>query len=193
MIQKSILFVAAVLLLSACSSNFSLMKRRYTKGYYVTSSKHTATPKHATEIRKNPAAGGQPEVVIVTSSAPTTDVAAPAKANQNYAAPASSSTKRSASPSQAAKKAAPVKETKHLQAAKQEAAKDIQSKKVADSGAKLIIMVILCFFWFLNLIAIYMHDGDITLNFWITLLLDFTFIGGIIFSLLVVLDIVDLR
>ena len=57
----------------------------------------------------------------------------------------------------------------------------------------LIILIILCFLWWLNLIAVYLHDGKkITLNFWITLLLDFTLIGGIIFSLLVVLDIINL-
>lgn len=60
------------------------------------------------------------------------------------------------------------------------------------SGAPLIILIILCFLSFLNLIAVYIHDGGITLNFWITLILDFTFIGGVIFSLLVVLDVVDL-
>ncbi|MBL7916998.1 MAG: YqaE/Pmp3 family membrane protein [Bacteroidia bacterium] len=56
----------------------------------------------------------------------------------------------------------------------------------------MIVLIILCFLWWLNLIAVYLHDGDITLNFWITLLLDLTFIGGVIFSLLVVLDVVNL-
>ena len=39
----------------------------------------------------------------------------------------------------------------------------------------------------------YLHDGkEITLNFWVDLLLYLTFIGWIIFGVLVVLDIVNL-
>jgi uncharacterized membrane protein YqaE (UPF0057 family) len=61
------------------------------------------------------------------------------------------------------------------------------------SDGNLILMVILCLFPFINLIAIYMHDSGVTTNFWITLLLDVLFfLPGIIFALLVVLDVVNL-
>ncbi|MCB0410658.1 MAG: hypothetical protein KDD29_10595, partial [Flavobacteriales bacterium] len=58
----------------------------------------------------------------------------------------------------------------------------------------LVLLVILCFFWMLGLISVYIHDGKkITLNFWITLILYLLgWIPGIIFSLLVVLDAVNL-
>ena len=61
------------------------------------------------------------------------------------------------------------------------------------SGGMLVLMIILCLFPFINLIPVYMHDGGITLNFWITLILDILgALPGIIFSLLVVLDVVSL-
>lgn len=75
---------------------------------------------------------------------------------------------------------------------------NIQSQEVVtgrgggSGGTNKVLLVILCLFWILNLLAVYLHDGSITLNFWITLLLDLTFVGGIIFSILVVLDVVDL-
>ena len=69
-----------------------------------------------------------------------------------------------------------------------------KSKKAGDSDTNLIVLVILCLFPFINLIAIYLKDSkSITLNFWITLILDFLFfLPGIIFALLVVLDVVNL-
>jgi cobalamin biosynthesis Mg chelatase CobN len=60
------------------------------------------------------------------------------------------------------------------------------------SGGMLVLMIILCLFPLINLIPVYLHDGSVTLNFWITLVLDLIVIGGIIFSLLVVLDVVSL-
>jgi len=60
------------------------------------------------------------------------------------------------------------------------------------SGATLVLLVILCLFPLINLIPVYITDGGITLNFWVTLLLNLTFIGAVIFSLLVVLGVVSL-
>ena len=63
----------------------------------------------------------------------------------------------------------------------------------SDSDTNLIILIIFCFFPILSLVAMYLHDGNsITLNFWIDLLLYLTFIGYIIFALLVVLGIINL-
>ncbi len=56
----------------------------------------------------------------------------------------------------------------------------------------LIILVILCLFPILALIAIYLKDGkSITLNFWIDLILHFVFLYWL-FALLVVLDVINL-
>src|SRR6218665_850005 len=187
MLQKFILFLSATLLLSACSSNLSLMKRRYTKGYYVSSTRHNSTDKHAVELKKSPA---KPQPVADSSPAAETAVAnAPAevlniapveKSGPSNSAPAAPSKKASSpetAPSKTNKKTEAVSAIQSLtDDAKQE--KSRESAK-ASSDAKLIIMVILSLFIFINLIAIYMHDDDITLNFWITLILDFTIIGGI--------------
>ncbi len=57
----------------------------------------------------------------------------------------------------------------------------------------LIVEIIFCFIPILSLIAMYLKDGkSITLNFWVDLILYITFIGWIIFGLLVVLDVVNL-
>ena len=74
--------------------------------------------------------------------------------------------------------------------------KATKSKKAANGessgGVALLILIILCLFPLINLIPVYITDGGITLNFWITLILNLTYIGAVIFSLLVVLGIVSL-
>lgn len=61
------------------------------------------------------------------------------------------------------------------------------------SGGMLVLMVILCLLPPLNLIPVYLHDGSLTMNFWLTLILDVLFVlPGIIFSLLVIFDVVSL-
>jgi hypothetical protein len=195
MLQKFILFISATLLLSACSSNFGLMKRRYSKGYYVSSARHHQAEKHAVETKKS-LVKQQPEAVetiVVNAPAQILNMAPAAAPEQIMASPAAPS-KKAARPTIASVKIEKkVDAASTLQALQKPVKQEKNLEKTSDADTKLIIMVILSLFPFINLIAIYMHDNDITLNFWITLLLDFTFIGGIIFSLLVVLDIVDLR
>ena len=68
----------------------------------------------------------------------------------------------------------------------------LKSGKAAADDTNTILLVILCILWWLNLVAVYLHDGrKFTKNFWITLVLDFTVIGGIVFSILVILDIIN--
>lgn len=62
----------------------------------------------------------------------------------------------------------------------------------ASGGVALVVLVILCLFPLINLIPVYITDGGITLNFWVTLILNLTYIGAVIFSLLVVLGVVSL-
>lgn len=67
------------------------------------------------------------------------------------------------------------------------------TRKGGDIDDTTILLIVFCFFPILSLIAMYLHDGkEITLNFWVDLLLYLTFIGWIIFGVLVVLDIVNL-
>lgn len=77
--------------------------------------------------------------------------------------------------------------------AKKEMKKTESSNRAALSGGMLVLCVILCLFPFINLIPVYIHDGSVNMNFWLTLILDILFfLPGIIFSLLVVLDVVSL-
>ncbi|MCE9539465.1 MAG: hypothetical protein K8R85_09635, partial [Bacteroidetes bacterium] len=71
--------------------------------------------------------------------------------------------------------------------------KKINKLKANANDDQTILLVILSIFPILALIAIYIKDGKkITLNFWVDLILHLTFVGYIIFALLVVLDIVSL-
>ena len=61
------------------------------------------------------------------------------------------------------------------------------------TDSQLIFLVILSLFPIFALLAMYIKDGhQVTLNFWVDLLLHLTVIGYIIFALLVVFDIVNL-
>lgn len=61
------------------------------------------------------------------------------------------------------------------------------------SGGMLVLMIILCLFPFINLIPVYLHDDSVTMNFWLTLILDVLFaLPGIIFAILVVLDVANI-
>lgn len=199
MIQKLILFLSATLLLSACSSNFGLMKRRYTRGYYVSSARHHQAAKQAepatatVKQQPQPASHRSPETAVANAPEATVSQVQVTLPEQVIALPNSSSKKAAHPTAKQAKQEKKQESLSAVQLLKEPVKQEKNLEKMADDDAKLIIMVILCLFPFINLIAIYMHDNDITLNFWITLILDFTFIGGIIFSLLVVLDIVDLR
>ncbi|MGZ3900414.1 MAG: hypothetical protein ACXVNM_06355 [Bacteroidia bacterium] len=196
MINKFILPLLAVLLLGSCANKFSLVKRKYNKGYYLDMSRNNSQKKH------------DAEKALVLKTRPVKSVAQinePAASDIRVSEMKPFELQNEVAASPVTKKNTVTKEIKPLTASADKViaitpsikpltlkALDFKSGK-ASSDSNLIILVILCFLWWLNLIAVYIHDGKkITLNFWITLLLDFTFIGGVIFSLLVVLDIVNL-
>ncbi len=81
--------------------------------------------------------------------------------------------------------------TAKIKAASSSIKQKAKSSNSAGGGDGIIVLyVILCLFPLINLIPVYLHDGSVTMNFWLTLILDLlTVIGGIIFSILVVLDV----
>lgn len=127
-----------------------------------------------------------PEIITTTNNAPI--IVANAHTNVNTHnnvssdLTASANTKTSFAPKAAIKPVADKKEN------------TANTQKKGSSDTNLIIMVILCLFPFINLIPVYLHDGkSLTLNFWVTLILDcLFFLPGIIFALLVVLDVFSL-
>lgn len=197
--NKLLLYLAGLLLLSSCAGT-GLMKRRYTKGYYVSHSKSTKQPAVQETVPLTKAAvqaAPQRENVTPANDITTAPVLAPmvkaipvselAKAEQRYA-----SAKNSPAALASAKSEPLVKASDNFRPLVMPSTA-MNTQRTGDSSkVELLIMVILCLFPFINLIPVYLHDKGVTLNFWLTLILDFTLIGGVIFALLVILDIVNL-
>jgi len=202
MIRSITLALSAVILLSSCAGKFSLLKRKYTKGFYVSSSKGRHTKNRNTDHEK---VALHQKAVKPLETSPLAEVVkvtpqefAPLIKTQALNTPKTAPVEVKTGKDLLAQAASvPVtepithkaKSVKPLDLSKQHIV--LNSK---DDDAMFIVLVILCFFWWLNLISVYIHDKhQVTTNFWVTLLLNLTFIGGIIFSLLVVLDVVDLN
>ncbi len=199
MLRKIIYPVIALILLSSCANKFSLQKRKYSKGFYFASAKNNSKKDESVKVShlkaKPVSTTLTDEKIVKTDFIPSTETIEPfvkitpgtekqfPKLTQSNPAIVASVNKDVIQTEKTFKNVALKSEFKNSL---------IPAKGSSDTN--LIIMIILCLFIFINLIPVYLHDGkSITLNFWITLLLDFTFIGGIIFALLVVLDVVDLK
>jgi hypothetical protein len=198
MIRKIILPLIAIVLLSSCASKFSLVKRKYNKGYHFDISHNKSNAKQdglagvKEKASKKTVAQEEP-AVSETAVLVRADVA---ETKPNTAQPLSAQAPKQDNKALVA--SADKKATVHpvsFKPLKLQAVKALkEAKKGGDSDVNLIIMVILCLFPFINLIPVYLHDGkSVTLNFWLTLILDILFfLPGIIFALLVVLDVVNL-
>ena len=193
---KIILPLIAIIFLSSCADKFSLTKRKYTKGYYFASSKTNSSAKNQSEhknlLEKNlPAQNSnlviEPisnnEIIATTNNSPII-VSNTLEKKTTLNSERSNITASANSKTSFAPKAA-IKPLLEKQIDK------TNTSKNGKSDETLIIMVILCLFPFINLIPVYLHDGkSLTLNFWVTLILDcLFFLPGIIFALLVVLDV----
>ena len=194
-------FLLSTFILGSCVSKHGVLKRRYNKGYYVSVSK-TNNIKSRIANKNNSI-----NLMVNTDLSNLSETTCPIKlivlrlpeSNDKgiiHEKPLNKRPKNTLSEAEKLTITASAKQIKGKQVFKPVAVKKMQLPVNAKSNSdtNLIVLVILCFLWWLNLIAVYIHDGkNITLNFWITLLLDFTIFGGIIFSLLVILDVVDLK
>ncbi len=191
--KKLIGFLALAVIISSCGNKMTLMKRHYTKGYYL----HHSTSVDKKEVvaqAGNIHAEKMPSVQINLENKIQNDLsisASKAKVIEQQERSYQSNIVKNVPT------APPVVNgtnstilTHNLQLAKdvKVAAKKTDQRK---GDANIIVMVILALFPLLCLIAVYLHDGGVTTNFWIDLLLHLTVIGEIIFALLVVLDVVD--
>lgn len=198
MTQKLFIFMAAIILLSSCSGKLGITKRRYTKGFYVSHCKDKPSVKKQ-ELKKD-------AVAIQSNTAPDQNqtnqqpiIEQPSQMAGSIAALPKAGV---AKPQVAEPQKVTASVVKQIYVDKIPTFKSVllsaknelkQKKNADDSKVMLVLMVILCLFPFINLIPVYLHDNDLTANFWVTLLLDFLLIVGVIFALLVVLDVVDLR
>lgn len=192
--MKNLLFViSAALLLTSCGGS-GFLSRKYTKGIYSESVSKASKPARHDDNNDQ----AKSTSTSKTQSAPAliySDKTKEVKETVYYTENTISS-KKIATKKQTPTQATTSFKAKNLilpPAAKKFFKKTENNKSKGRSDSNFIVMVILCFFDFINLIPVYFHDSKkITLNFWITLLLDFTYIGGVIFALLVVFDIVSL-
>ncbi len=203
MIRSITLALAAIIILSSCGNKFSLVKRKYTKGYYVSGTKSRHTTAKNTAIAKHPVKQQLPATEKV-SKPPVETVYNRVENEPVFVKPnvtdETITLKEKKQPEKAVTAFASTRPGNHFSKKTTLALKPLvllgvtNASSANDDDAMFIVLVILCFFWWLNLISVYIHDGKkVTTNFWVTLLLNFTFIGGIIFALLVVLDVVDLK
>lgn len=194
--MKKILFlVIATVLFSSCGNQLTVMKRHYNKGFYV----HHSKSSDSSSDRISPA---KKELAVQIPAGMTAGHLQSSVSMKKITA-----CLKESSPEAGAGRTFQQKMQEHIRNEKKEAlpqrfqvlpvATKLESKSSsANSGSDvdLLILVILCLFPFINLIAIYLKDGkDITMNFWICLILDILFfLPGIIFALLVVLDVINL-
>ncbi len=204
--KKLALFLSAVIFLSACSNKIGLQKRKYNKGFYVSTSKD----KSSSEINKNNKVAKldskkvasvnnknlngneivvNPNPVYTSIHIENTKIAQPKSNHFNKSTIAKDLAVKGDALASAHMK---NHETQRLHKTRE--FKAMPNAMASGGDTNLIVLVILCLFPFINLIAIYLKDSKkITLNFWLTLIFDLLFfIPGIIFALLVVLDVVNM-
>lgn len=188
------LFIVGVLAFSSCKNNMSLTKRHYTKGYYFHKNKSVNQPEVkegiASKISKQVEKNDKESPLEIVKVLPTQNVETTNNASSKQALTANSSKKATAEISNKQKTENGIKSLNQTKKELQQNSK--QTKKTAAKGdANFVVMIILALFPILCLIAVYLHDGNVTKNFWIDLILHITVLGAMIYAVLVVLDIID--
>lgn len=202
-----LLALAAIIFFTSCeTSNVLVLKRKYTKGYYVDFGKKNNNKNSVVKENKantDIATKENSETNIEQEIAQEETVNAPltASADNKIVLPTTNN-KINMFHTHVSEQASSI-ENNNLKSAKKESKlisrinkkinKSKSATKPSGSDSNLILLVILSLFPFFALLAMYLHDGKaITLNFWIDLLLHFTIVGYAIFALLVVFDIINL-
>jgi hypothetical protein len=208
------LLILFVSVLSSCvTNNISIVKRKYSSGYYVNVNHHknvNGTPKanHLSNdlsltspqnIEKTPKKIEGPKLTVVESLLSDKETSGP---KQNYTA---STGKSNSILSTINKKQSITNHNSKIKFGEENIHELVDKNKISDTKiskllkaghktqAELILLVILSIFPLLALLAMYLKDGEeITMNFWVDLILHLTVVGYIIFALLVVFDIVNL-
>ena len=210
----SLVFLLFAVLSSCVTKDISIVKRKYSSGYYVNLSNHknnTATPK----VKHNSAVNVSNNKFNSQSAIRAIDVPIEVIAShllnesnqeirtQNYTASKSKveHIKSSIQKGQSIQSSYIVKNKEVHQNIKSIVDKNnINDRKIQallksrnKTNTELFVLVILSLIPILALVAMYLKDGEeITLNFWVDLILHLTIVGYLIFALLVVFDIINL-
>ena len=187
--KKLISILAAAILLSSCGGKMTLLKRHYTKGFYVQSSSRVETPKTYASRAGKKVEILKPVLVSLSAGAKAPELTASIKPVPQ----ALTSVKPGAKATFDASTVSLQKDLPALEARKQLVRQAALKKGQGGGNTNIVLLVILSLFPILALVAMYLHDGNqVTANFWVDLILHITIIGYAIFALLVVFGIVDL-
>jgi hypothetical protein len=188
------ILVVFVIFLASCSTSGSVLKRKYNKGYYIDVTSNQRVKKQS----NHKTIGSEMEAIVLKKVKPAT-ISSDA---ESEAVPFDLQAKRTITNKRSiVKPNASISNKKTV--SKQLSIRDFHklSTKIkktrkaitrSSGGDISVVEVILSLFPILCLIAVFMHDGGITTNFWVDLILHLTLVGEIIFALLVVLNILSL-
>lgn len=187
--KKLISILAAAILVSSCGSKMTLLKRHYTKGFYVHASSRVETPKTYASHAKKKVEILKPTLINLSAEAKAPELSASVRPVR----PATAFDKRAARTTFDANIAVLQKDLPAFGAKKQLVRQAVLKQAKGGGDTHIVLLVILSLFPILALVAVYLKDGkQVTMNFWVDLILHITIIGYAIFALLVVFDIVNL-
>ena len=201
--KKIITLFLGLAILTGCSTKISLVKRKYNKGFFVSTSgtrhvkpSQTSSAKITREVKQNPQTSVPVENVENTENTGFTQNAVEQNNEKGQIAVVKNKTTKQ-TPALVKKKQANAEnedsDNTFTTSDKKYFGKAKSASKAGASDENTLILVILAIFPILCLIAVYLKDNkSITLNFWVDLLLHLTAIGEIVFAILVVLDILSL-
>ena len=168
-----VIIVATLLFLSACSNKFSLVKRKYNKGYYVSVNKKATTP-HTNEraTQRSPETPEKVAVEVVPSQFKTNHTTQSSKPPVNVVS--SAKPKPSAN---SKKNGVEIVAATNNQQVTFETSSDIKPVPAAeksragasDSDVHLVLLVILAIL--IPPLAVYLKNKTIDMWFWLTLIL----------------------
>lgn len=192
--KKLLALLTITLFITSCSNKFSLQKRKYNKGFYFATSNYKNNETNTCNIKSSKLNSKTYTLANnVSTSKEISEKINETNINSNSLTEVKIfNTSKLKTPTQ---NIVLANNTNNLILGNN-TVKNLEfnkTKSARASDTNLIILVILSIFPVLCLIAVFLKDGkNITLNFWIDLLLHLTAIGEIIFALLVVLDVVNL-
>lgn len=198
--------LAVVILFSGCaSSDLTVLKRKYNKGYYVdfnnrkesksTISKSEQSVKQASDLVEIKEHNTFENLSLVEKNS-SSELPVTASANKAVSLTSLNKTKKSEALKTFNGEGFKQLSKQFVENTKSNTAivYDVKKSTSRKANDQTILLVILCLFPFINLIAIYLKDGkQITTNFLVDLILDcLFFLPGVIFALLVILDVLNL-
>ncbi len=189
--KKLILFLAATgIIFSSCNGKYTIAKRKYNKGFYVSRSSGNDSKTNVTSINKTIKVSHteniQQEIVLVPKNEvlKTENSITEPVLTKSFTSTEKNNRKITAKPNEiASTDAKPVLETKVIKSI-DVTKKETKNTSGSGSDVNKILLIILCIF--IPPLAVFLFDNKLSTNFWIDLILTFLFfLPGIVFAFLV--------